>query len=737
LLHLGAKLKGTHPHSRTKRLKTRIDMNFKLLFAVAFITVSSLSFGQKSVIKAREAFVSERFDEATELCSQAYTKLTRKGKQAKKKKGEMAYMTAESYRLTERFRDANEWYDRAILLDYFDVAPEVYLYNADMLRMMSEFDKAIENYKEYLKLVPNDPRAEAGIESCERNNEYVAEKTRHIIENQTAINKKEFDMAPMFGDRKTTKLYFGSSREGSTGKDEDPRTGENRMDIWVSELDKKGNWTEPYLIVGDSINTEDNEGTVAFDSRYKNMFFTRCPNVKKQNLGCDIWWSEAKGKKEWKIPTKLSLKTHDTISVGHPATIDGKFLIFASDMPGGYGGRDLWYTTYDRKSEKWSTPVNMGPEINTKGNELFPSFAMNGDLFFATDGRPGLGGLDIFRATRVGEDNKWENPVNIGSPINGTANDYAIVEQDERNGYFTSERKSVNGEYKPDIFKYTLPPNLFDLKVNVTELGNDEIKIEDVRVVVKGSDGSNWEGYTDDQGSVFWDKKPTEDQFGDRYVNEETSYQITISKEGYHEDKNGSLFTTEELDYGQSFIIDMALLPKKPIRLPEVRYPLNQWTLLVDSTINSPDSLLFVYDLLEEYPGMLLELSSHTDSRGSNSANQKLSENRAKACYKYLVEEKGVDPRRLVPVGKGEVEPRTVWKRGEEYLVSQPANMDGVETIVLKEAYINQYRLSNPDLFKLLHQLNRRTEGRVITMDFDPATAEPADPKHLEFVKYP
>ncbi len=181
----------------------------------------------------------------------------------------------------------------------------------------------------------------------------------------------------------------------------------------------------------------------------------------------------------------------------------------------------------------------------------------------------------------------------------------------------------------------------------------------------------------------------------------------------------------------------MNLLPKKPIRLPEVRYALNKWDLLVDSTINSLDSLQFVYDLLEEYPGMVLQLNSHTDSRGSNKANQKLSENRAKACYIYLVKEKGVDPRRIVPVGKGENDPRTVWKKGDEYLVVQPVDMEGVTEIVLKEAYINKYRRSNPKLYKLMHQFNRRTDAEVISMEFDPETAPAADPELMEYVKYP
>jgi peptidoglycan-associated lipoprotein len=180
----------------------------------------------------------------------------------------------------------------------------------------------------------------------------------------------------------------------------------------------------------------------------------------------------------------------------------------------------------------------------------------------------------------------------------------------------------------------------------------------------------------------------------------------------------------------------MALLPKKPIRLPEVRYPMDQWSLLSDSTINSTDSLLFVYNLLQEYPGMVLELSSHTDSRGKNDANQLLSENRARACYKYLVEQKGVDPRRILPVGKGEIEPRTVYKKEAVYMASQPSDMTGVESIVLREEYINQFKKTNLSLYETLHSLNRRTEARVITLEFDPKTAPAANPALLNYVKY-
>lgn len=715
-------------------------MYYKLVLSLVLVSLSWLSFAQnKYVIEAESYFASGKYCEGAEKCSLAYTKLTRKGNQAKKLKADMAFKTGECYRFTDRFREANEWYDRAILLDYQEVIPEIHYYNGEMLRMMGAFDKAQKSYEEYKKLVPGDSRADVGIQSCKNSKNFVANKTRHMVVNQSAINKPEYDMSPMFADRKETKLYFASSRAGSTGTSTDPISCENFMDIWVSELDKKGNWGEPKLIDASGlINTEAHEGSVAFDGRGKVMFFTRCPNMKKENLGCEIWTSTAKGKDEWNAPEKMNLKSNDSISIGHPcASDDGKFLIFASDMPGGFGGRDLWYTTFDKKTG-WAAPKNMGPEVNTAGNELFPTFGKDGSLFFSSDGMPGLGGLDMYKAEKVGEEMKWENAKNLGYPINSENNDYGLYELTERKGYFTSERKDPNGKFNADIYMYELPPNIFDLKVIVSELGDKSNKIADTKVVVKGSDNSTWEGYTNKQGSVYWDKKPD----ASRYINENTSYTISISKEGYHEDKRGSQFTTNGLNYDQNFIIDMALLPKKPIRLPEVRYPLNEWTLLVDSTINSPDSLLFVFNLLQEYPGMVLELSSHTDSRGKTEANQKLSENRAKACYKYLVEQKGVDPRRIIPVGKGENEPRSIYRKGDEFVVSIPRDMsgnqlEGYSEVKLTEQLINTYKTSNKVLFELLHQYNRRTEGRVINMDFDPETAPAANPANLIFVKYP
>jgi peptidoglycan-associated lipoprotein len=705
------------------------------LLLLGFLCACTVMSQSKYITEANLYFNGQNYCEAADKCALAFSKIVKTSEQALKQKGEMAFKTAECYRFTDRFKESHDWYERALLLDYQKVVPEIHYNNAEMLRMMGEFDKALKSYEFYKKLVPGDVRGDVGIQSCRSAKDFKANKTRHVVQNQTAINKQGLDMVPVFGDGKETKMYFSSSRNGAVGG-KDPISCENYTDIFVSEIDKKNNWGEPKPVdATGKINTEDHEGAVCFDGKYRKMFFTRCPSVKKQDLGCDIWVSELKGK-DWGQPIKLNLKNHDSVSVGHPCVSDdGNYLIFASDMPGGQGGKDLWYTTYDAKKKEWAAPINMGPGINTSGTELFPSFAKDGSLYFASDGYIGLGGLDMFKAKRVGTENKWENPENLGFPLNSENNDYALYEIDDRIGYFTSERKDPEGHFHADIYRYELPPNLYDLRVIVSEFGNKAVKIPDLQVMVSSSDGNKWEGYTKKDGSTqLWDKKPD----GARYVTVGNDYTISLGeKKGYLKDDKGGHFSTVGLTYGESFVIELTLIPDKPYHTPEIRYHFNQWTFVNDATITSTDSLMYVYDLLKEHPSFVLELSSHTDSRGSNEANQRLAENRARACYKYLVEEKGVDPRRIVPVGKGEEIPRMVYKRGDKYDVVKPADMTGVEEIKLTETYINQFQKTDKVTFEALHQLNRRTEVKVIDTKFNPSSYPAADAKYKQYVKYP
>jgi outer membrane protein OmpA-like peptidoglycan-associated protein len=701
-------------------------MKVKNLILVAFIVISTVSIGQQAAIdKANEAYENGNFANAAELSATAYERISPKNPKARASKADMANKAAYSYKMIFNYDESIAWFQRAIDLRHYEANPLVYFEIAELYRKLGDYDKAKTNYQAFLELVPLDKRAENALASMSKAVVLKDNRTRYSIKNEFKINTDNIDMAPAIADRRGNVIVFGSTRKAPVGKGVDPIIGEPYFNIWQAEFDKKGNWTEPVPFAdGDSINTEFNEGTMAFDGRLRKMFFTRCPNEKKQNLGCQIWVSERKGR-SWGIPTRIDFGTEDSVSIGHPCpTEDGMKLIFASDMPGGQGGMDLWMSEYDRRADKWSTPVNLGPEINSPGDELFPTFALNGDLLYSSNGLSGLGGLDIFRAEKQGELDTWKSPKNLGTPLNSDKDDFHMLEVDKRNGYFSSNRAGSKGvKNLDDIWSYNLPPNLFDLKVIVTEIGSVD-KIDGVTVEVTQKGGGTFKGVTNSQGTVFWDKQPN----GDRFINEETEYSIKLGvKEGYHESTDSPSFTTVGLEFDQNFIIEMGLLAKKPIVLPEVRYDLGSAVLqVIEGTINSKDSLNAVVDLLEEYPGMVLRLLSHTDSRGTAKSNEDLAQRRAQSCVDYLVNEKGVHPDRLVALGKGEDAPRTIYKIGEEYKVKKPQGGVDFEEILLTEAFINQFQRTDKEMFERLHQYNRRTEAEVVRMDWTKPVDAPA-----------
>ena len=681
----------------------------------------------KYIRDANSAFESGKYFNAIEKLEVAISKIGTKAKLSVR--GEYQFKLAESYRHLSRYEDANENYDVCIEMKYFDVNPDVYFFKGEMLRMMGDYAKAQKSYSEYKKISDGARSAEVemALKACEDYKFYdmLEPEVNYQVKCETKINRKEYDMSPSFADKKGYNIYFSSSREESFGSGLDQITGEKYMDIFVAEFDKNGDPTGVRSIDEDGIvNTSENEGTVCFDKKFKTMYFTRCPNKEDKNLGCDIWIVDIiEG--EFTNVRKMNLKSDETVSVGHPClSQDGNMLIFASDMEssGGdksFGGRDLWYVTYDKKSKTWSSePKNMGSAYNTSGNELFPSIGKSGKFFFASDGHKGIGGLDIFYCDPLKDEvNNWEDPVNMGYPINSPSNDYAITDRG-RNGFFTSERRLTSGQNSPDIWSYSVPPNLFDLRVIVHEFGSPKDRIEGATVTVSPVDGDAWDGVTDEKGSTIkWDIKSGKT----RYILDDQEYSINATKEEYLINKESAIISTVGLKESQSFIVEIELVHiEEEIRTPEVRYPLNQWTFINDETCMSKDSLLFLSDLLTSHPTITIDLFSHTDSRSSARYNQVLSENRAKAVYKFLVEEKGIDPRRIQPIGKGEAEPAT-W-----------IDEDGKE-IVLTEKYINKFISSDKVKFEMLHQINRRTTARITSQDFNPETAPAANPEWMEF----
>ncbi len=684
-------------------------------FKIVFASFLLMMLGVKAVAQpastrnyskeADERWRAGAYSEAAEAFKLASEKVNPSNDKARHKKAYLAYMSATCYRLLHQHPAAEQEYEKAILLRYQEDEPIVYFHLAEMQMAQGKHDKAKTNYEKYLKLVPGDEIAKVRVESCEKYSSFMAKPSKHIVTNVTKLNTPSFDYCTVV-DARGTEMYFSSSRQGSTGEVVDPITGENFMDIWMSTIDRNDNWGQPEPLPS-PINTNDSEGTLAFDSRGKSMWFTRCPVLDKTNIGCEIWMVEKKGK-SWGEPLKLELKDHDTTHVGHPAVSpEGDILIFSSNMAGGYGGTDLWYATYNKRDDAWSLPENLGPEINSSGNENFPTWGPEDRLYYSSNGRVGMGGLDIYYATKVKDQIKWEKPVNPGAPINSCRDDYHMIYTQfgkVEKGYFSSNRNGSKGENSQDIWDFYLPPVLVDVMILVSDQETG-IPIPGAKVNLVGTDGNNYVLTTDASGQINLAEKGN----GERYV--EPGFTWTIEVEGVEKlYLPGHDAFSSVTEVNTRIIRDIKVLNiKKPIRLPEVRYDLAKASLQVNDSVNSKDSLNYLYDLMMENPTIIVELMAHTDCRGSDAANLKLSQQRADSCVSYLVHEKGIPPARLVPRGYGELVPLEHFEVG--------ATGD-TNKFTLKCDFITKYQRTDVQKFEHYHQLNRRTECRVLSMDY-------------------
>jgi peptidoglycan-associated lipoprotein len=611
---------------------------FKLISAtaVALFIIGAVN-AQKNFTKdADAAFTGEAYFKAIDLYKKAY-----QSEKSKSKKAEILFRIGECYRLTIDPKQAEIWYDKAIAAKYPDAL--AILYKADAIKAQGRYDEALTLYKEYNTQQPDDPRGTSGIKSCEMAQKWKDTPTRYEVQNEVLLNSKNYDFSPAFADKKYESLIFTSTREGSTGKEADTRTGESFSDLYYSLRDKKGKWSVPTLLDA-TVNSEGNEGASCMNRKYSTLYFTRCGYDPKKSLTCNIFTSDKKGQ-AWGDAIPLTLGP-DTITFGHPSlSPDDEYLIFAADLSGGYGGKDLWLSKYDKKGKSWSTPLNLGADVNTALDDMFPYIHDDGTLYFSSNGHPGMGGLDIFKAQKLGPE-KWGKVENMGYPINSSANDFGlIVEGDKPRGYFTSNR--ADGKGGDDIYSFYMPSLVFVIQGNITDVDSKQ-PIAGATIKLVGSDGTSVEKKSDENGFYIFAEK--EGNAADRYINENTTYQIFVSKNEYLNAKGQQ--TTVGVDKSTTFVEDFALQniskPEKEIRFPEVLYEFGKYELLPQSK----DSLNFLYQTLIDNPTIVIELSAHTDSRGSDKLNDPLSQNRAQACVDYLVS-KGIPGDRMLAKGYG------------------------------------------------------------------------------------
>lgn len=646
------------------------------LIFVCFISTVVLA-QSKTTLKADELFAQEAYIEAVQAYREAFLK-----EPAPVQKARIVFQIAESYRLMNDSKNAQDWYKKSIKAKHND--PMHYYHLGKLLLQEGNYDEAISQFENYKNVEPNSTLGATGIASAKKAREWEEKPSRWVVTNEEVINSSAMDMDPSFLDKRNTILVFTSSREGSTGKDLDKRTGENFQDLWFTEKDRKGRWSEPALL-DPAINTEVNEGSAELNAKRNTIYFTRCPIGKKEKLGCDVMQANYVGGKVSNIEVvKLKKEGEERFTCGQP-TIDKRetVLVFSSDFEGGQGGQDLWMIVYDKKAKEWSEPKNLGPKINTPGDELFPHINDDGSLYFSSDGHVGMGGLDIFVSKSIG-DFRWGDPENMRSPINSNYDDYGIVfNKNKKEGFFSSNRDEGRG--KDDIYSFYYPPMLFALQGTVTDKDTGE-PIEGATVEIAGSDGAAFSATTTADGTYAFAENGLQ-----RYINGDVNYSITVRKKDYLIAKDR--ISTVDAQESMTFVVDILLQyssPDQAIELPEVLYELDKATLLPQAK----DSLDYLYQILVDNPTAMIELRAHTDSRGDDSYNMELSQRRAQSCIDYLIS-KGVDPSRLRAQGYGESLPRVT----EEQIQALPS----------KEAK------------EKAHQMNRRTEFVVLSFDFIPA----------------
>lgn len=651
--------------------------------ASVFVLTATSAFSQKVLKKADASFEVGQYYSAINYYKQAYASAP------KDKKGVILYKTGYACQEINDYKGAETYYQKSIAANYDD--PIVYYRLAEVLKNQNKYAEATVEYNNYKAKGGNAKKADLGVKSCELAQQWKDAPLRYKMDNMALINSKESDYAPCFSDKKYQTIMFTSRRPGTTGGEVDANTGANKSDVYETKVDKNGKWSTPNQIAP-TINSKYNDGVACVAKKGDMIFFSRSPESTGKQLKTQIFMAKKQGN-TWGEAQPLPFCV-DTVAFGHPyLSADGKVLYFASRMSGGYGGADIWYSTYDAKANVWGKPTNAGPAVNTEGNELYPTLSDDSKkLYFSSDYHPGLGGLDIFVAE--GENNKYTKPVeNLKFPLNSAYDDFRIVyEGKKQRGFLTSNREGGKGS--DDIWSFSLPVLNFSAKGMVMSEGNNVGKgkgepVENVKVKIVGSDGSIKEFNTSKDGSYKLEKLKENTTYTVSTETGATSKSATFNKDGYLANKDQRIISTAGQTASKEFVADFEVKPVvKEIRMPEIIYELGKSDLLPASK----DSLLFLYNILKDNPTIICELNSHTDSRGKADANMTLSTARAQSCVDFLVKEKGIPAERLVAKGYG------------------------MSQLLVPDSEINKAKTKEEK--EALHQKNRRTSFKILNFSY-------------------
>ena len=655
----------------------------KAVYIIVCLLLTAIAAGCRTpkLSEADAQFQRGEYYDASVTYKKVYNKLRKK--EERPQRGEVAFKMGRCYRLLNMSARASAAFQNALRYEYPDSTTHFML--AQALHADGKYAAALRSYDKYLEFCPDDSLAINCAEGCRTAQEIRARGSRYVVKQAKLFNSRRADFCPMYLGADCDQIYYTSTTEKATGDKKSEITGMKNADVFFSKKNEKGEWERPEPVEGE-LNTEFDEGIVAFSPDAQTMYLTKARRELNAPTSVEIYTSTRSDAK-WSAPVKFEI-TADTLSTfGHPAVSpDGEYLYFVSDMPGGYGGKDIWRISL---KERQGSLVNLGPDINTEGNDDFPYVRSDGSLYFSSDGHPGMGGLDIFRAAAVGDpaDLRWKVE-NMGFPINSAGDDFGITFGKGEDGFFSSNRGDARGY--DHIYSFEYDPVRITIEGLVMDKDEEPVKNAIIRIV--GNDGSNQKEVARDDGSFSFAL-----QRGVKYV-------MLAGAKGYLNQKQefASDSTMEDANYWVEFILPSI---SKPSVVENIFYDYDK----ADLRPESKTALNELIAVLHDNPNVTIEMASHTDRWGSDAYNINLSERRAKSVVDYLVEN-GISRDRLQPHGYGKSRPKTVTKRIARLY---PQFKEGD---ILTEEFIKT--LSEEDQ-QAADQINRRTEFSVLSLTYN------------------
>ena len=648
---------------------------------VLFLLIVSSLYSCKSA-KLSDAEEKQRigeYYEAAAIYRKVYTKTSPKKRDLR---GYIAYRMAECNRLINNTAKATSAYMNAIRYDYPDST--VYLRMGQMLQKTGRYPEAIKNYDIYMENDPSNLLAINGIQGCELAPGWKKNPTRYEVRRMDKFNSRRGEFSPMLAGDKYDQLYFASSRS----KDKDAKvsaiTGQNNNNLFLVKQDEKGAWLAP-VELEDEVNTEYDEGTPSFSPDGNTMYYTYCAQDPKGPRTAEIYISTRSSAK-WGKGTRATIVKDSVTALGHPSiSPDGKYLYFVSDAVGGFGGKDIFRARV--AGNDFGPMENLGEEINTPGDEMFPYVRDSVTLYFASNGHPGMGGLDLFKATQDST-GKWKVE-NLGAPINSMADDFGITfAGKEERGFFCSNRNDARGY--DHIYSFERPTITIFIEGIVNDV--DEYPIEDATVRIVGKDGLNVKVPVKKDGTYRVE------------LERDIRYVMMASARGYL-NQNYELHTGPE-EKNETYIVDFFLSPiSKPVVIDNIFYDFDKATLRPESK-KALDEMI---KMLNDNPNVTIELGAHTDRKGTDQYNERLAQRRAQSVVDYLIAG-GIEAARLEAKGYGESVPKTINKK-------MAKQFDFLkEGDVLTEEFILALP---PEQQEIADQINRRTEFKVLRTNYN------------------